>query len=63
MAAPENRPRASRLPAVAALLVGSVLLSRVLGFAREAVLAGRLGVSAQMDAYARSVCWPRWWGR
>ena len=45
------RPRASRIPLVAALLAGSVLLSRVLGIAREAVLASSVGAGAEMDAY------------
>ena len=44
-------PRAPRLTAVAALLAGSVLLSRVLGYVREAVLARELGASAATDAY------------
>jgi putative peptidoglycan lipid II flippase len=44
-------PRAPRLTAVAAVLAGSVLLSRVLGYVREAVLARELGASAASDAY------------
>ena len=44
-------PRAPRLGAVAAVLAGSVLLSRVLGYVREAVLARELGASAATDAY------------
>ena len=44
-------PRAPRLTAVAAVLAGSVLLSRVLGYVREAVLARELGASAATDAY------------
>jgi putative peptidoglycan lipid II flippase len=36
---------------VAALLAGSVLLSRVLGYVREAVLAQQLGASPAADAY------------
>lgn len=46
-----SRPNASRIPLVAALLAGSVLLSRVLGYAREAVLAGYLGATSEADAY------------
>ncbi len=41
----------SRIGAAALLLAGSVLLSRVIGWLREAVLADRLGASAAMDAY------------
>ena len=37
--------------AAALLLAGSVLLSRVLGFVREAVLAWRVGVGPETDAY------------
>jgi putative peptidoglycan lipid II flippase len=37
--------------AAAALLAGSVLLSRVLGYAREALLAYRIGAGASTDAY------------
>jgi putative peptidoglycan lipid II flippase len=40
-----------RLTAAAALLAGSVLLSRVIGYVREMVLASQVGVSAEMDAY------------
>jgi len=36
---------------VAALLAGSVLASRVLGWAREVVLAGKLGTTPEADAY------------
>jgi putative peptidoglycan lipid II flippase len=36
---------------IAALLAGSVLLSRLLGYVREMVLAGFLGTSAEADAY------------
>jgi putative peptidoglycan lipid II flippase len=46
-----RRPRAGRIPAIAALLAGSVLLSRVLGQVREMVLAGYLGTSPEADAY------------
>ncbi len=50
-AAADDGPRASRLTAVAALLAASVLLSRVLGYVREAVIAYRLGVGSETDAY------------
>jgi putative peptidoglycan lipid II flippase len=46
-----SRPDARRIPTVALLLAASVLLSRVLGYVREAVLAYHLGTSAQADAY------------
>lgn len=39
------------IAAAAALLAASVLLSRVLGFAREALLAYRVGATGQADAY------------
>ena len=39
------------MAAAAALLAASFFLSRVLGFVREAVLAYRLGVGADTDAY------------
>ncbi len=41
-----------RLSAAALLLAGSVLLSRVLGFLREIVLAQQIGVSPEADAYS-----------
>lgn len=44
-------PRAPRLGAVAAVLAGSVLLSRVLGYVREIVLAGKFGATATSSAY------------
>jgi len=40
-----------RLGAAALLLAFSVFLSRIMGFVREAVLAARVGVGAEMDAY------------
>ncbi len=46
-----SRPRASRIPFVAALLAGSILLSRALGLVREMVLASQLGAGAEVDAY------------
>ena len=52
--ADEGRSRGSegtRLGAAAALLAASVLLSRVLGYAREALLAYRIGAGASTDAY------------
>ncbi|MBW2240651.1 MAG: murein biosynthesis integral membrane protein MurJ [Deltaproteobacteria bacterium] len=49
MAAEGVRP--ARVAGVAALLAGSILLSRLLGFVREAVLALRVGRSAAADAY------------
>ena len=48
---PTSRPRASRIPFVAALLAGSMLLSRGLGLVREIVLAGQLGAGPDVDAY------------
>lgn len=49
----EERPMtAGRAMSIAALLLSvSVALSRVLGYARDAVLAWELGVSGQTDAY------------
>ena len=44
-------PQASRISAAAVLLAASVLLSRVLGYAREALLAYRVGAGASTDAY------------
>lgn len=46
-----ERPRAARIGAAALLLAASVLLSRVLGYAREALLAYRAGAGAATDAY------------
>jgi putative peptidoglycan lipid II flippase len=46
-----DEARAAGIPAAAALLAGSVLLSRVLGFAREALLAYQVGATGQADAY------------
>ncbi len=46
-----DEARAAGIPAAAALLAGSVLLSRVLGFARESLLAYQVGASGQADAY------------
>jgi putative peptidoglycan lipid II flippase len=47
----DEPPRTPRFVAAAVLLAASVMLSRVLGFAREAVLANRVGAGAEMDAY------------
>jgi putative peptidoglycan lipid II flippase len=44
-------PRASRIGAAALLLAASVLLSRLLGYAREALLAYQVGAGAETDAY------------
>jgi putative peptidoglycan lipid II flippase len=49
--APRDEARASGIAAAAALLAASVLLSRVLGFAREALLAYRVGATGHADAY------------
>ena len=40
-----------QIGAAALLLAGSVLLSRVLGFVREMVLAAQIGVGPETDAY------------
>lgn len=42
---------ARRISAIALLLAASILLSRVLGYVREAVLAWQLGATAEVDAY------------
>ena len=47
----DEAPRTPRFVAAAVILAASVMLSRVLGFAREAVLANRIGAGAEMDAY------------
>lgn len=41
----------NRLAAAALLLSGSVILSRILGYARDAVIAGMLGATGETDAY------------
>ncbi len=46
-----DTPRASRVGAAALLLAVSILLSRILGYAREALLAYRVGAGASTDAY------------
>jgi putative peptidoglycan lipid II flippase len=45
------RPRAARIAGAAALLAASVLLSRILGFGREMVIAPLLGATPEADAY------------
>jgi len=47
----KGRPRRSQFTAIAVLLAASVLLSRLLGYVRDAVLAWRIGASAEADAY------------
>jgi putative peptidoglycan lipid II flippase len=54
----EGRLATRRLGAIAALLAASVALSRVLGYAREAVIAWRLGVSGDVDAYRAAFLLP-----
>ncbi len=46
-----ERPRSGRIGAAAVLLATSVLLSRVLGYARESLLAWRAGAGPATDAY------------
>jgi putative peptidoglycan lipid II flippase len=48
----DEPPRTPRFVAAAAILAASVLLSKVLAFVREAVLANRVGAGAEMDAYS-----------
>lgn len=48
---PQAGPRAARFYGAAALLAASVLLSRVLGFLRDVVLAAKLGAGPEADAY------------
>ena len=50
--------RGPRLSAIAALLAASVALSRVLGYAREAVLSRVLGISPAVDAYRAAFMLP-----
>lgn len=47
----EATPEARRVGAAALLLAASILLSRLLGYAREALLAYRVGAGAESDAY------------
>ena len=54
----EAGPRAGRLGAVALLLGGSVALSRVLGYVREAVLASQFGAGSEADAYRAAFLLP-----
>lgn len=51
MPAAPRRPGGTRIAGVAALLAASVLLSRVLAYVREVVIAYRLGALAEADAY------------
>jgi putative peptidoglycan lipid II flippase len=46
-----ERPRRAQLTQVAVLLAASLLLSRVLGYVRDAVLAWRIGATGEADAY------------
>lgn len=46
-----DRAEAAGVPAAAALLAGSVLLSRGIGFVREGLLAYQVGASGAADAY------------
>ena len=54
----EAGPRAGRLGAVALLLGGSVALSRLLGYVREAILAAQLGAGPEADAYRAAFLLP-----
>ncbi len=47
-----------RMGAAAAVISGSVLLSRLLGLAREALLAGLIGVTAETDLYKQAFTIP-----
>ncbi len=58
MSEAHGRPAARQLGAVALLLAASVALSRVLGYARDAVIAWRLGVSGDVDAYRAAFLLP-----
>jgi len=49
--APGASPHAPRVGPAALLLASSVLLSRILGYAREALLAYQVGARASTDAY------------
>lgn len=50
--------RPLRMGAAAAVVSGSVLLSRLLGLGREALLAGLIGVSAEADLYKQAFLIP-----
>ena len=54
----QARSPGARVGFVAAVLAGSVALSRVLGFAREAVLSRVLGATAVADAYRAAFTLP-----
>ncbi len=53
-----ERSDGRRIGAAAALLAASVLLSRMLGYVREMVLAAKVGVSPEMDAYSAAFLLP-----
>ena len=46
-----GRSVASRIGRATAILMASVLLSRILGFARESVIAGVMGANGRTDVY------------
>lgn len=50
--------RPLRMGAAAAVISGSVLLSRLLGLGREALLAGLIGVSSETDLYKQAFTIP-----
>jgi putative peptidoglycan lipid II flippase len=50
--------RAARVGVVALILAGSVGLSRVLGFVREAVIAAQIGAGSEVDAYRAAFLLP-----
>ena len=52
------RQRRRGLGPIALLLAASVLLSRVLGYVREAVLAYQIGAGAEADAYRAAFMLP-----
>ena len=47
-----------RLGAAAILMTASVLLSRILGYARDAIIAAKHGASAETDVYYASFTLP-----
>src|SRR5688572_32746836 len=53
-----GRSAGQRVAGAALLLAASVLASRLLGFARDVVLAGLIGVNAQTDAYSAGFMLP-----
>jgi len=50
--------RPLRMGAAAAVVAGSVLLSRLLGLGREALLAGLFGVGTEADLYKQAFLIP-----